>query len=114
MSYQTLLHATGEFSSENLIGVVGLGSVHKGIIQHDGSIVAIKVLNLQQCGVFKSFIAECEALRNIKHRNFVKVITACSTVNYQGNDFKALVYDFMVNGSLEGWLHLDEREDEVH
>ncbi|GFY99126.1 leucine-rich repeat protein kinase family protein [Actinidia rufa] len=61
------------FKTENLIGVVGLGSVHKGIIQHDGTIVAIKVLNLQQCGVFKSFMAECEALRNIKHRNFVKM-----------------------------------------
>ncbi|GFY84498.1 leucine-rich repeat protein kinase family protein [Actinidia rufa] len=75
VSYQTLLHATGEFSSENLIGVGGLGSVYKGIIQHDGTIVAIKVLNLQQCGASKSFIAECEALRNIKHRNFVKDMT---------------------------------------
>ncbi|KDP44790.1 hypothetical protein JCGZ_01290 [Jatropha curcas] len=53
----------------------------------------------------KSFMAECEALRNIKHRNLVKIVTACSSVDYQGNDFKALVYEFMVNGSLEEWLH---------
>uniref|UniRef100_A0A251SM28 Putative tyrosine-protein kinase, neurotrophic receptor, type 1 n=1 Tax=Helianthus annuus TaxID=4232 RepID=A0A251SM28_HELAN len=50
-------------------------------------------------------MAECEALRNIRHRNLVKVITACSSVDFQGNDFKALVFDFMPNGSLESWLY---------
>ncbi|PKI42548.1 hypothetical protein CRG98_037066 [Punica granatum] len=53
----------------------------------------------------KSFISECKALRNIRHRNLVKVITACSGTDYQGNDFKALIYEFMVNGSLDRWLH---------
>lgn len=28
----------------------------------------------------------------------------CS-VDFQGNNFEALVYEFMVNGSLEEWLH---------
>ncbi|KAM0023611.1 putative protein kinase RLK-Pelle-LRR-XII-1 family [Helianthus debilis subsp. tardiflorus] len=54
-------------------------------------------------------MAECEALRNIRHRNLVKVITACSSVDFQGNDFKALVYDFMPNGNLESWLHSVDR-----
>ncbi|XP_070665870.1 probable LRR receptor-like serine/threonine-protein kinase At3g47570 [Malus domestica] len=40
-----------------------------------------------------------------QHRNLVKLLTACSSIDFQGNDFKALVYDFMVNGSLEEWLH---------
>ncbi|XP_037494053.1 probable LRR receptor-like serine/threonine-protein kinase At3g47570 [Jatropha curcas] len=53
----------------------------------------------------KSFMAECEALRNIRHRNLVKIITACSGVDNQGNDFMALVYEFTVHGSLEKWLH---------
>ncbi|KAL5806950.1 hypothetical protein ACOSQ4_029683 [Xanthoceras sorbifolium] len=30
----------------------------------------------------------------------------------KGNDFKALVYKFMSNGSLEDWLH--QKEDEQH
>ncbi|THG01504.1 hypothetical protein TEA_022295 [Camellia sinensis var. sinensis] len=53
------------------------------------------------------------ALRHIKHRNLVKVLTTCSSVDYHGNDFKALVYEFMVNGGLEDWLHENENKDEA-
>ncbi|KAM0068930.1 putative protein kinase RLK-Pelle-LRR-XII-1 family [Helianthus debilis subsp. tardiflorus] len=59
-------------------------------------------------------MAECEALRNIRHRNLVKIITSCSSVDYQGNDFKALIYEYMPNGSLERWLHPSlEQEIEI-
>uniref|UniRef100_A0A7N2LED4 non-specific serine/threonine protein kinase n=1 Tax=Quercus lobata TaxID=97700 RepID=A0A7N2LED4_QUELO len=71
------------------------------------------VLNLLHHGASKSFIAECEALRNIRHRNLVKVFTACSGVDYQGHDFKALVYEFMTNGNLDEWLHPISRTNEV-
>ncbi|KAL7229113.1 hypothetical protein ACSBR2_007749 [Camellia fascicularis] len=109
VSYQTLVKATDGFSSFNLIGVGSFGSVYKGVI--DGRIVGVKVLNLLRHGASKSFVSECEALRNIRHRNLVKVLTACSTVDYQGHDFKALIYEFMVNGSLEEWLHPNPNED---
>ncbi|CAL5322651.1 unnamed protein product [Camellia sinensis] len=114
VSYQTLLKAIEGFSSANFIGAGSFGSVYKGLLENDGSIVAVKVVNLQRHGASKSFIAECEALRNIKHRNLVKVLTTCSGVDYQGNDFKALVYDFMENGSLEKWLHPVEGLDLLH
>jgi len=70
-------------------------------------IVAVKVLNLQQKGASKSFMAECNALRNIRHRNLVKILTCCSSVDYNGNEFKALVYEFMENENLDKWLNLD-------
>lgn len=47
----------------------------------------------------------------MKHRNLVKVLTVCSSIDYHGNDFKALVYEFLVNGSLDKWLHPKENED---
>ena len=50
-------------------------------------------------------MAECKVLGGIKHRNIAKLLTACSSIDFQGNDFKALVYEFMINGSLEEWLH---------
>ncbi|XP_065624948.1 probable LRR receptor-like serine/threonine-protein kinase At3g47570 [Quercus suber] len=50
-------------------------------------------------------MAECNALRNIRHRNLVKILTCCSSMDYNGNQFKALVFEFMTNGSLDIWLH---------
>jgi len=44
---------------------------------------------------------EWAALLSIRHRNLVKVLCACAGVDLQGNDFKTLVYEFMINGSLE-------------
>ncbi|MFS8013153.1 putative protein kinase RLK-Pelle-LRR-XII-1 family [Helianthus anomalus] len=105
ISYGRLFKATEGFSAENLIGTGSFASVYKGVFEENGITVAIKVLNLLHRGGFKSFMAECEALRNIRHRNLVKFITTCSSIDFKGNDFKALVYDFMPNGSLESWLY---------
>ncbi|XVE99734.1 hypothetical protein REPUB_Repub03eG0226400 [Reevesia pubescens] len=105
LSYQSILRATGGLSTQNLVGLGSFGSVYKGDFEESGVVLAVKVLNLQNHRASRSFLAECEALKNIRHRNLVKVLTAISGVDYQGNDFKALVYEFMVNGSLEDWLH---------
>ncbi|XP_015580925.1 putative receptor-like protein kinase At3g47110 isoform X2 [Ricinus communis] len=106
VSYKSILKATNGFSAESLIGAGSFGSVYKVILDEDGPALAIKVLNLQHRGASKSFMAECEALKSIRHRNLVKIITSCTSIDFQGNDFKALVYEYMPNGNLENWLHL--------
>ncbi|EEC66712.1 hypothetical protein OsI_33040 [Oryza sativa Indica Group] len=114
ISYQQIVRATDGFSTTNLLGSGTFGTVFKGNISaQDGentSLVAIKVLKLQTPGALKSFSAECEALRDLRHRNLVKIITVCSSIDNRGNDFKAIVLDFMSNGSLEGWLHPDKND----
>ncbi|GJT99944.1 kinase-like domain-containing protein [Tanacetum coccineum] len=105
LSYNQLLKATDGFSEANLIGKGGFSSVYKGILDNDDdSYVAVKVLHLQNRGAHRSFIRECEAWRNIRHRNLLKIITSCSSADFQGNDFKAMVYEFMPKGSLHDWL----------
>ncbi|XP_052182021.1 putative receptor-like protein kinase At3g47110 [Diospyros lotus] len=103
ISYDSFFKATEGFSSTYLIGTGSFGSVYKAILGE--TIVAVKVLNLQRKGASRSFMAECEALRRIRHRNLIKILTSCSSVDFQGNDFKAIVYEFMPRGSLEMWLH---------
>ncbi|XP_063942070.1 probable LRR receptor-like serine/threonine-protein kinase At3g47570 [Daucus carota subsp. sativus] len=105
VSYQDLQLATNEFSPNNLLGEGRYGSVYKGVLESVDHIVAVKVLNFEVRGANKSFLAECETLKNIRHRNLIKIITACSSTDFKGNDFKALVFEFMTNGSLDSWLH---------
>ncbi|XP_010503358.1 PREDICTED: probable LRR receptor-like serine/threonine-protein kinase At3g47570 [Camelina sativa] len=87
------------------------GTVFKALLPKERKMVAVKVLNLQRRGVMKSFMAECESLKEIRHRNLVKLLTACASIDFQGNEFRALVYEFMPNGSLDMWLHPGEVEE---
>jgi Leucine-rich repeat (LRR) protein len=105
ISYAELLKSTNGFSENNLIGLGSFGSVYKGVLSGNGAIVAVKVLNLQQQGASKSFINECDALRSIRHRNLLKIVSVCSSTDHEGNDFKSLIFEFMCNGSLDQWLH---------
>ncbi|GAU39390.1 hypothetical protein TSUD_295450 [Trifolium subterraneum] len=84
---------------QNLRALGGFGSVYQGILS-SGKMVAIKVLDLTLEATSRSFDAECNAMRNLRHRNIVHVISSCSN-----DDFKSLVMEFMPNGSLEKWLY---------
>ncbi|XP_050148380.1 probable LRR receptor-like serine/threonine-protein kinase At3g47570 isoform X2 [Malus sylvestris] len=102
VSYQELLKVTSGFNESNLIGTGGFGSVYKGTLSN-GMDVAVKVLNLQLEEAFKTFDSECEMLSNIRHRNLIKIINSCNEVG-----FKALVLNYMSNGSLERWLYSEK------
>ncbi|XP_048542212.1 probable LRR receptor-like serine/threonine-protein kinase At3g47570 isoform X1 [Triticum urartu] len=105
VSYNDILKATDGFSEANLLGKGRYGTVYKGTLENFAA--AVKVFNLQQSGSYKSFLDECEALRRVRHRCLVKIITCCSSINHQGQDFRALVFELMPNFSLDRWIHPD-------
>ncbi|CDP19838.1 unnamed protein product [Coffea canephora] len=114
LSYHELLRATSGFSPENLIGSGNFGSVYKGRLEKPGNkLVAIKVLDLRKNGASKSFKAECKALRNIRHRNLVSIVSYCSSIDSRGDEFKALIYEFMETGNLDLWLHPSGTTDQA-
>ncbi|XP_009366293.1 putative leucine-rich repeat receptor-like serine/threonine-protein kinase At2g24130 [Pyrus x bretschneideri] len=100
ISYEQLIEATGGFSPSSLIGSGRFGHVYKGILQ-DNSVIAVKVLDLKTDEeILGSFKRECRVLKRTRHRNLIRIITACSRP-----DFKALVLPLMSNGSLERHLY---------
>ncbi|CAO2152982.1 unnamed protein product [Urochloa humidicola] len=108
ITFQDIKTGTNEFSSANLIGSGSFGTVYKCCLEEN--IVAIKIFDLDKFGANESFIAECETLKNIKHRNLVQVITLCSSLDLTGKEFKALVFKYMPNGNLDMWLHQEVHE----
>uniref|UniRef100_A0A2N9GMG1 Protein kinase domain-containing protein n=1 Tax=Fagus sylvatica TaxID=28930 RepID=A0A2N9GMG1_FAGSY len=114
LSYSEIQLATNGFATKNLIGKGAFGSVYRAVFntgENDThTTVAVKVLDLTQSKASKSFDAECEALRNIRHRNLVKVFTSCSSIDHTGAEFKALAMEFMSNGNLDKWLYPEDVE----
>ncbi|KAI5600653.1 hypothetical protein BDE02_01G039200 [Populus trichocarpa] len=99
VTYRELSEATGGFDEQRLVGTGSYGRVYKGLLP-DGTAIAVKVLQFQSGNSTKSFNRECQVLKRIRHRNLIRIITACSLP-----DFKALVLPYMANGSLDSRLY---------
>ncbi|KAI5001276.1 hypothetical protein ZWY2020_025926 [Hordeum vulgare] len=94
-TYSHLVRATKKFSEK--LGGGGFGSVFKGELGVSTSI-AVKRLDGSRQGE-KQFRAEVSSIGLIQHINLVKLIGFCCE-----GDHRLLVYEHMLNGSLDGLL----------
>jgi len=99
ISYQDLQIETNGLAEANMLGVGNFGLVYKGILRYD-TLVAVKVFHLQKDMVENGFEKVCGVLQKVRHQILRRIITLCSNP-----DFKALVFEFMSNGSLEEHLY---------
>ncbi|KAM0878639.1 hypothetical protein ACQ4PT_034728 [Festuca glaucescens] len=94
-SYEEIKEATNDFNDSKKIGQGGCGSVYKGFLRH--TTVAIKKFNREGTTGEKEFNDEVETLCRMRHPNLVTLIGVC-------REAKALVFEFLSNGSLEDCL----------
>ncbi|XP_057765813.1 PR5-like receptor kinase [Salvia miltiorrhiza] len=93
--YSSIKKMTNSFT-ENL-GRGGFGSVYKGHFP-DGHLVAVKVLN-ESNENGEDFMNEVASISRTSHINIVTLLGFC----FEGSK-RALIYDFMPNGSLEKYI----------
>ncbi|XP_065862228.1 G-type lectin S-receptor-like serine/threonine-protein kinase At2g19130 [Euphorbia lathyris] len=97
--YRDLQNATKNFSQK--LGDGGFGSVFKGVLP-DSSVIAVKKLESINQGE-KQFRTEVSTIGTIQHVNLVRLRGFCS----EGTK-RLLVYEYMLNGSLDFHLFNDK------
>ncbi|XVF09561.1 hypothetical protein REPUB_Repub07fG0104700 [Reevesia pubescens] len=95
-SYSDVRKMTNSFKEK--LGKGGYGSVYKGKLL-DGHFAAVKVLNTSK-GNGQEFINEVASISRTSHVNVVTLLGFC----LEGRK-RALIYEFMPNGSLERFIY---------
>ncbi|KAI0511060.1 hypothetical protein KFK09_011678 [Dendrobium nobile] len=94
-SYNEIITITSNFKEK--LGQGGFGSVYRG--RHPGGyLVAVKMLS-KSMGNGEDFINEVSTIGRIHHVNVVQLVGFCVEGSY-----RALVYEYMENGSLDKYI----------
>ncbi|CAA6666426.1 unnamed protein product [Spirodela intermedia] len=95
-TYEKLSTATRCFSSANLLGKGGFGSVYRGNFSNPPSVVAVKRISATSKQGEREYFAEICTIGRLHHKNIVQLQGWC----HSGKSL-LLVYEFMPNGSLD-------------
>lgn len=98
-TYEELVKATNNFSSQNLLGEGGFGSVYKGVLPDERE-VAVKQLKIGGSQGEREFKAEVETISRVHHRHLVSMVGYCISENQ-----RLLVYEYVSNDTLYCHLH---------
>lgn len=108
IAFEEIIKATNDFDIKHYIGRGSSGEVYKAKLPC-GKIFAVKkLLNIMQSENLSTFQNETEILKEIRHRNIVKLHGFCLNIQCT-----FLVYAFMENGSLLQVLRNDEKAQKL-
>ncbi|KAL9228707.1 hypothetical protein vseg_004258 [Gypsophila vaccaria] len=103
-SYKDLYRATEGFKEKHVLGTGGFGKVYKGVLPSTNADVAVKKVSHSSDQGVKEFVTEIACMGRLRHRNLVQLLGYCRR---KGELF--LVYDYMLNGSLDMYPYNDEK-----
>ncbi|KAM0844969.1 hypothetical protein ACQ4PT_056720 [Festuca glaucescens] len=99
--YSDLKKMTSSF--KNKLGEGGYGTVYRGSLR-DGCVVAVKLLQGSK-GNVEEFLNEVISICRTSHVNIVSLLGFC----LEGPK-RALVYEYMANGSLDKYIYLENSD----
>nr|XP_043606122.1 LRR receptor-like serine/threonine-protein kinase RPK2 [Erigeron canadensis] len=98
LTLDSVVEATGNFTSRNCIGSGGFGSTYRAEIS-SGTTVAVKRLTVEMCQGVPQFNAEIRSLGRIRHPNLVTLIGY-----YASTSEMFLIYNYLPGGNLERFI----------
>ncbi|KAJ7003904.1 leucine-rich repeat receptor-like serine/threonine-protein kinase [Populus alba x Populus x berolinensis] len=102
--------ATQCFSEVNVLGKSSFSTVYKGILR-DGSLVAIRSINLTSCKPEEAeFVKGLDLLTSLRHNNLTRLRGFCCS---RGRGECFLIYDFAPRGDLSRYLDLEDGSNQV-
>ena len=103
MSFIEISEATGNFNTNNVIGMGKIGMMYKAVLPNCWPLV---VKRLNNCQSYETqFLFELSAMGILRHDNLAPLLGYCSEQNK-----KLLVYKYILHGNLYDWLHVGEGE----
>ncbi|XP_061366508.1 LRR receptor-like serine/threonine-protein kinase RPK2 isoform X1 [Gastrolobium bilobum] len=98
ITFESVVHATGNFNASNCIGNGGFGATYKAEIS-PGNLVAVKRLAVGRFQGVQQFNAEIKTLGRLHHPNLVTLI------GFHASETEMfLVYNYLPGGNLEKFI----------
>ncbi|XP_042469971.1 receptor-like serine/threonine-protein kinase SD1-8 [Zingiber officinale] len=94
----TIVNATGNFSTGNKLGEGGFGPVYKGRLS-EGQEIAVKRLSKTSSQGVNEFKNEVQLIAKLQHRSLVRLLGCCVEAGE-----RMLIYEYLSNGSLDKFL----------